>query len=91
MSRPPDPEPGATGDGAREGGTGRDAIALEARLARLPPARPCLRCPSRNRKGELVLISPHLEKTWLQDGDADAAVFTCRLCGADRVEPLGRF
>jgi hypothetical protein len=62
-----------------------DAVALEEKLSRLPPAQPCPRCPSRDASGKLVLIHPVLVTR--ADG-ADCAQLHCTLCGSDDAQPL---
>ena len=68
--------------------SGWDALELQAHLARLPPAQPCLACRSHDEDDDLVLIAPQLEKA-LHEGVADyRAVFACTLCGAHLDAPL---
>lgn len=73
---------------APEDRTGQDPVVLEGRLARLPPAQPCLECPSHDAAGKLRLIAPQLGKLAFESGSADAALFVCRLCGGRWGEPL---
>jgi hypothetical protein len=67
---------------------GWDPLELQAHLARLPPAQPCLSCPSHGKDGALVLLAPQLEKAARDGVDEYSAVFACPLCGAERRAAL---
>ena len=65
-----------------------DALDLQAHLARLPPAQPCLDCRSHDEDDELVLISPQLVRADHEGESEYRALFACTLCGAQRDSPL---
>ena len=65
-----------------------DPVELETRLSRLPPAQPCLRCPSHDAKGDLRLISPQLHAARREDGWSFTALFVCALCGEKQSQAL---
>lgn len=66
----------------------QDPVELETRLSRLPPAQPCLRCPSHDAKGDFRMISPQLQAAPGEDGWTFRALFVCGLCGEQRTQAL---